>query len=231
VYIPPVLKWRKEIKDVAEVNAQVSLVVQPESGPRVHSANAGGVGDIPAILMVWTLGRLLLIPMILVGFVLSPSLCAMALIAFIGADIYDGVLARGLNADGVGRRVLDSLIDRASVWTVLVILSVMGYLNPVLLGLLMARDVYCAWWCYRMLRRQRVAIKADWLHRCLNLAIAAWVISATMTSDLQRSVTFVLVLIFSIFVAVDLRSCVRRVLEDPRTSWGKVVPARSLRAR
>jgi phosphatidylglycerophosphate synthase len=216
---------------VKEANVQMSPAVRADRPAMVFSDSVGKLRGVPGILMMWTLGRLLLIPIVIAGFILSPALCVLTLIVFVGADIYDGVLARALNADDPARRALDSIVDRVSVWTVLVILSVLGYLNPILLALLMVRDLYCAWWCYQMVSRQRVAIKADWLHRGLNLAVAAWVISATLTNDAQRSVTFALVIVLSIIVAIDLRRCVAKVLDDPRTFWNTVVPARTLRVR
>jgi phosphatidylglycerophosphate synthase len=185
----------------------------------------------PAVLLAWTLGRLCLVPIVIAAFIISPFLCALTLAAFVAADLYDGVVARELEADDPTRRALDSIVDRVSVWAVYLAVCVTGYLPAELLGLLFARDLYCAIWCYRMMRAQGVAIKADWLHRSLNLALAGWVAVASLLSEPPRSALFIVILVFAAFVAVDLRRCVGKVLGAPDLFRDMVVPARRLRAR
>jgi len=173
------------------------------------------VSQIPFVLLAWTLGRLGLVPVVIGAFVISPPLTAVALMVFVAADLYDGVLARDLDADGPSRRVLDSLVDRIAIWSVLVAVSLAGYLPPLLLGLLVIRDLYCALWCYRMLSTRNIAIRADWLYRTLNLMLAGWVVIAPLIGSTSRSVAFIAILAFSVLVAVDLRRCVVRVLTTP----------------
>lgn len=183
----------------------------------------------PLVLSAWTLGRLGLIPIIIAAFAISPELCAIALAAFVAADLYDGVLARQLNADDPARRAIDSIVDRISIWSVYIAIGIAGYLPVALLGLLLVRDLYCAVWCYRMVRRRGVAIKADWLHRSLNLMLAGWVVIAPQLTGAWRSGVFAGVLAFGFYVAVDLRQCIDRVLRAPVSVHDVVIPAASLR--
>lgn len=184
----------------------------------------------PPVLLAWTLGRLGLVPIVISAFVISPQMTAVALLAFIAADLYDGVLARELEADDTSRRVLDSLVDRIAIWSVYVAVSVAGYLPAVLLALLLARDLYCGMWCYRMVRDRNVAIRADWLHRSLNLMLAGWVVLVPLLSGSARSISFIAILGFSLVVALDLRRCVLSVLAAPSALRDAVLPARDLRA-
>lgn len=183
----------------------------------------------PLVLAAWTLGRLGLVPIIIAAFVVSPVLCAVALAAFIAADLYDGVVARELNADDPDRRALDSIVDRIAIWSVYIAVVLAGYLPPILLMLLLTRDLYCAVWCYRMMRQRGIAIKADWMHRSLNLTLAGWVVAAPLLASPLRSALFIGVLAFALFVAVDLRRCIGKVLEAPESFRDMVVPAASLR--
>jgi phosphatidylglycerophosphate synthase len=183
----------------------------------------------PPVLLAWTLGRLALIPIIVAAFALSPLLTAITLAGFVVADLYDGVLARQLHADDPSRRVLDSAVDRISIWIVYIAVTLAGYLPAVLLILFLARDLYCGVWCYRMIRSRNVAIRADWLYRSLNLMLAGWVIAAPVLSSSGRSVLFVVVLVFSLVVACDLRRCIGRVLNAPISVHDVVLPASDLR--
>ncbi|HEX2086949.1 MAG TPA: CDP-alcohol phosphatidyltransferase family protein, partial [Solirubrobacteraceae bacterium] len=65
---------------------------------------------VPASLLALTLGRLLLVPVIIVSFDVVPLVTTAALAIFIAADLYDGVLARQLDADDTARRTLDTLV-------------------------------------------------------------------------------------------------------------------------
>jgi phosphatidylglycerophosphate synthase len=185
----------------------------------------------PPVLLAWTVGRLVLVPIVIAAFVVSPLLAAVTLTVFVIADLYDGVLARELDADGPSRRVLDSLVDRISIWSVYLAVSLAGFLPPLLLLLLFARDLYCGLWCYRMVRARNVAIRADWMYRSLNLMLAVWVIVAPLVSNASRSYLFVGILAFSLLVAADLRRNIGRVLASPSSVRDAVLSAGGLRAR
>jgi phosphatidylglycerophosphate synthase len=184
---------------------------------------------IPGRLLGWTLGRLGLIPIVIVSLGISPPLTAVALAAFVLADLYDGVLARQLSADGPSRRVLDSVVDRISIWAVFIAVVLAGYLSVVLLALLLLRDLYCGVLCYEMLRKRNVAIRADWLYRALNLMLAAWVVIAPTTTSATRSILFLAVLGFSIFVAADLRQSIEKILRMQPPVRDAVLAAGELR--
>lgn len=183
----------------------------------------------PTVLLAWTVGRLGLIPVIILSYGVSPLLTAIALTAFVAADLYDGVLARQLEADTPSRRILDSIVDRISIWSVYIALAVVGVMPILLLGLLLGRDLYCGIWCHRMVRTRNIAIKADGLYRALNLMLAAWVVVAPMISSSTRASLFVGIFLFSIVVAVDLRRAVGKVLEMPPEVRDLVIDAGDLR--
>jgi hypothetical protein len=99
---------------------------------------------------------------------------------------------------------------------------------PILCALL-ARDAYLALLCRRMMSERQVAIKADWLYRSLNLAVAAWAIAIPFVSaDLRVGLALIL-LIYSLVVALDLAHGVRTVLNAPPRLRDVVVDAGWLR--
>jgi phosphatidylglycerophosphate synthase len=181
------------------------------------------------VLLAWTLGRLGLVPIIIVSFGVSPALTAAALAMFIVADLYDGVLARQLDADGPSRRILDSLVDRAAIWSVYVAVCLAGYLPVVFLAALLVRDLYCGDQCRKMISARNVVIRADWMYRGLNLMLAGWVIAAPLLHAQLRLSLFAAVLGVSALVAADLRRAVPTVLGmDPPVS-DAVLPAGEVR--
>jgi phosphatidylglycerophosphate synthase len=175
-----------------------------------------------------TVVRLGLVPIMIVSFMAAPWITALALMAFVVADVQDGVLARGRGTDGPARRALDSAVDRLAIDACLVAACMRGSLAPALLYAFLLRDFYCAWICARMMRSAASAIKADWLYRSLNLSVAAWAIAAPFVSTGARAALFALILAGGIVVALDLRDGVRQVMATPHFH-GAVVPAGSLR--
>lgn len=212
------------------MNTRVTTLAPKAGVPSPRAGLYPDVAQMPPVLLAWTLGRLGLVPIIIGAFVVSPLLTAIALAAFIAADLFDGVLARDLDADGPSRRVLDSLVDRVAIWSVLIAVSLAGYLPPLLLGLLLIRDLYCARWCYRMVSARNVAIRADWLYRGLNLTLAGWVAMAPLIGNTGRIAMFTGILAFAVLVAVDLRRCVGKVLAAPPSVRDLVLRAGALRS-
>jgi phosphatidylglycerophosphate synthase len=187
------------------------------------------VKEVPGRLLMLTLGRLVFVPAIIVALSISPLLTLALLAAFIGMDLYDGVLARELGADDPARRALDSVVDRLSIWPVYVAASLMGLLPLVFVALMVARDLYCAALCGRMVRQRDIAIRADWLYRSLNLMLAAWIVAAPLLSPAARLGSFAFVFAFSLLVAADLRRSVLRVMRMPAAATPTVISASSLR--
>jgi phosphatidylglycerophosphate synthase len=185
--------------------------------------------EMPPLLFWMTVGRLLLIPIVLVAFTASPILTALALGVFIAVDLYDGVVARHLDADDPARRILDSLVDRSAIWMVYGTLASTGLLPWFLFAGLLARDFYCAWQCQKIIRSRNVAIRADWPYRGLNLMLAGWVVVAPLLQAQARIALFSIVLAVSTLVAVDLRRAVSVVLSLPESVNGVVLPAGRLR--
>jgi phosphatidylglycerophosphate synthase len=180
-------------------------------------------------LALLTVGRLAFVPLIVVTFPDTAWLTAILLVCFIAADVLDGVVARRRLADGPGRRALDSIVDRVAIDTGLIAASWAGVLPlPILLALL-ARDCYLGIVCRRMLVARRVAIKADWLYRLLNLSIAGWAVLVPFISPTLRTGLALGVLFFSLVVAADLRRSVRAVMSAPSEVRDTVLDAAWLR--
>lgn len=187
------------------------------------------IGSVDGALALATVARLVFVPVIIASFTVSAAVTAIALLLFIAADVYDGVLARGREADGPARRALDSSVDRIAIDACLIGAAWVGALPLLLLAVLLARDAYLALLCRHMMRRRGVAIKADWLYRSLNLSVAGWalavpVLAASVSAGLAVALTG-----FSLLVAWDLTRSVRAVLAAPATVRDMVVDAGSAR--
>lgn len=180
-------------------------------------------------LAVLTLGRLSLVPVIVFSFMQIPALTTGAIVLFVLADVFDGVLARNRGADGPGRRALDSTVDRIGIDAGMVGAYLAGILPGFLLLALLARDAYCAFICARMMYRRKVAIKADWMYRGLNLCVALGAVAAPFLSEaLWVSLAGVLLLL-SAAVAIDLTRSVRLVEGSEPDLRDAVLPAGALR--
>ena len=187
------------------------------------------VDPLDGVLALVTVGRLLLIPLVVVTFATRPLVTAAALGLFIGLDVYDGVLGRRRGGDGPSRRALDSIVDRFAIHVVYVALTLEGFFPPVLLACMLLRDAYCAYQCSRMMRARWVAIRADWMYKLLNLSLAGWVATAPFIGSTPRTALAVVVLGYSVVVAADLTLAVRKVLTLPRHLDCVVIPAGALR--
>lgn len=181
----------------------------------------------PAML---TVGRLAFVPIIVASFAVSPPVTAIALLLFVATDVYDGVLARRRGVDGPDRRALDSIVDRIAIDAGLLGAWAVGALPlPIFLALL-GRDLYLALLCRRMFVERRVVIKADWLYRSLNLAVAGWAMVAPLVSAEARAYLALALLAFSLVVAWDLTRAVRIVRDALPQLRNAVIDAGSLRA-
>lgn len=178
-----------------------------------------------------TLGRLSLVPVILLSFMKVPPVTTAAIVLFVVADIFDGMIARGSRADGPTRRALDSLVDRIGIDAGMVAAYIAGILPAPLLVALLARDAYCALICVRMVYRRNVVIKADWMYRALNLSVALGAIAAPfLSAGLWISLAGVMLLL-SVVVAADLTRSVRFVESSPSGVRNVVLAAGALRQR
>jgi phosphatidylglycerophosphate synthase len=180
-------------------------------------------------LAALTIGRLSLIPVILFSFMKSPVVTMSAIVLFVVADIFDGVLARDRDADGPSRRGLDSFVDRVGIDACMVGAYFAGTLPGLLLLALLARDAYCAVICARMMYRRSVAIKADWLYRALNLCVATGAIAAPFLSNSLWTTLAGVFLLLSIVVAIDLTRSVRLVEGSTPNVRNTVLAAGALR--
>lgn len=185
---------------------------------------------IPGVLLAVTLGRLALVPVMIVSFDVTPAITTLALAVFVAVDLYDGVLARKHDADGTARRTLDTVVDRLSIWPGYLVVTIEGYLSFGLLALFAIREVYTGYWCRRVLVERDVVIRADWMCRGLNLMLAGWVVVAPFATSTARDLLFVAVLVVSGVVAIDVAGSLRSVLCMPQEVRARVIPAPELRA-
>lgn len=185
--------------------------------------------SVEATLTALTVGRLVFVPIIIASFTVSAAVTTVALLLFIAADVYDGVVARRHGADGPARRALDSIVDRLAIDACLIGAWVSGAMPLPILCALLARDLYLALLCRRMMSERGVAIKADWPYRSLNLAVAGWaIVSPFVSADVRVGLAAAL-LSFSLLVALDLTRGVRMVLKAPPRLRDTVVDAGWLR--
>jgi phosphatidylglycerophosphate synthase len=215
------------------------LVLDPRLGPKVElpsrrqrssTRDRLGVADpLDRMLAVVTVARLALVPPLILVMASTPVATAAILTTFIALDVYDGVLGRSRGTDGPGRRALDSVVDRTAIHAVYLAAMVGGLLTPWLFAALLARDLYCGTLCWHMMRRRWVAIRADWLYRSLNLALAGWVVLAPLLSPDVAQLLCGLVLVWGIVVALDLTRGVAAVLAAPADVRGSVLDAGLLR--
>jgi phosphatidylglycerophosphate synthase len=183
------------------------------------------------VLVLVTVGRFVLIPVVVITFAAQPVITAMALSLFVGLDIYDGILGRQRGGDGPSRRALDSIVDRLAIHTVYIALALKGFFLPELLAFMLLRDAYCAYQCSRIMRARWVAIRADGMYKLLNLSLAGWVVIAPfITRTLQEGLA-ILILSYSVVVAGDLTLAVRKVLALPHHFDCSVISAGALRRR
>jgi phosphatidylglycerophosphate synthase len=177
----------------------------------------------------FTVARLSLVPVIILSFLKLPALTTAAIVLFVILDVLDGVVAREHRADGPRRRALDSAIDRIGIDAGMVGACVAGLLPLPLLAALLLRDAYCGVVCARMVYRRRVAIKADWVYRGLNLCVAVGAIAAPFTPEGLWVALAGFLSLMSLAVAVDLTRCVRIVESAPETVRDTVIPAGAVR--
>ena len=205
---------------------------------RTGRARASGVAtlglgnslaSVDGALRLLTLGRLVFVPIIIASFMVSPLVTTAALLLFVITDVYDGRIARSLDADGPGRRALDSIVDRVSIDACLIGAWFSGALPLPILCALLIRDLYLGLICRGMMSLRQVAIKADWLYRSLNLCVAAWAIATPFLSANAKTGSALVLLGFSLIVAFDLTRSVRMVLSAPPSMRNVVVDAGWLR--
>lgn len=176
------------------------------------------------VLAAFTLFRLALVPPIVVSFMASPTITALALGAFMVGDLLDGVVARRLQVDDAVRRALDSVVDRLAIDACLVAAWAADAMPLWLLAVFLIRDAYCAALCVVMFRASRAAIKTDLLYRGLSFLIAVWALAAPFVSADVRDAWMAALTLAAVVVAVDLTRCVSTVLRLPE-AYGAVVPA------
>lgn len=180
---------------------------------------------IDVALLAFTLVRLAFVPLILLSFMKIPLVTTLAIVGFVAADIYDGVLARRHDSDGPRRRALDSVVDRIGIDAGILGAFVTGLLPLPLFLALITRDLYCAVICARMVHRRGVAIKADWVYRSLNGCIAIGAMAAPFLSPSLWVGLASGLLVAAVVVAVDLTRLVRSVEAAPPAVRNVVISA------
>jgi phosphatidylglycerophosphate synthase len=181
------------------------------------------------LLQAMTVGRIALIPVIAISFMAAPAVTSVALILFMFADLFDGIVARRRGDDGPRRRAVDSTIDRVAIDACFVAAAVTGAMPLLLVCAFLARDLYCGAICALMMAERRVAIKADLLYRGLNCVLAGWALAAPFLSANGRLAGALALFAASLLVAADLTASVRKVRRAPAVVRDKVISATALR--
>jgi phosphatidylglycerophosphate synthase len=181
------------------------------------------------LLTAITIGRIALIPVIALSFTSSPAVTSVSLLAFMFADLFDGVLARAVGDDGPARRALDSAVDRIAIDACLVAAAAVGAMPLLFVCAFLIRDLYCAVICALMMGERRVAIKADLLYRGLNCGLAGWALAAPFVSAGGRLAGAAVLFAASLVVAGDLTRSIRFVRRAPATVRSCVIAAADLR--
>jgi len=181
------------------------------------------------LLVALTVSRIALIPVIAISFLASPAVTTAALLVFMFADLFDGIVARDQGDDGPRRRALDTSVDRVAIDAGLVAATIAGAMPFLLLIGFLARDLYCAGICALMLAERRVAIKSDLLYRGLSCGFAAWALAAPFLSAGGRSAAAAALLFAALLLAVDLTRSVRTVRSAPASVENLVLDAASVR--
>jgi phosphatidylglycerophosphate synthase len=202
----------------------MTIIMQP-----LRRTQRSGTPSTTALLSAFTALRLVLVPPIIASFMVSPLVTTVCLGLFMAADLYDGVLARRLNADGLQRRAFDSTVDRIAIDVCLVAAYLAHAMPAILLAGFLARDLYCALLCAWMVRLRGVALKVDVVYRSLSFFIATWAIAAPFLSATARTDAAGILLIAATAVAVDLTHCVRRVIAAGDLAPGRTISVGLLR--
>lgn len=206
-----------------------SVLGQPHGRFYTRAPSARAADRLDSLVVALTLGRLLLIPLVIACLTSWPRFTALPLLAFILVDVYDGVLARKRGSDTPARRALDSIADRIAIHAVFLAAVLLSLVPIVFWVLLLARDGYCAYWCYRIMNERWCAIRADWLYRTLNLSLAAWIVLSPLAPDSVVDLFAIAVLALAGVVAFDLTRSSRRLLAMAWLS-SEVVSATRLRS-
>lgn len=155
------------------------------------------------MMSVMTVGRLLLVPIMISTFMVKPAITTLVLLVFMFADLADGVVARHLGADDRFRRAADSIVDRVAIDSCLVAACVNGVLPwPVLAGVL-ARDLWCGAVCAHLLRARGVVIKGDLPYKALAASFGVWALLAPFVAATFRNDMAGAILAFAVVVAID----------------------------
>lgn len=177
-----------------------------------------------------TVARLVLVPVIVIGFIKEPLVGSAAIAVFAVADLIDGIVARRLGADDHVRRAADSAIDRVAINAGLIAACIAGALPPVLLAAFLLRDLICGAFAAWLLQSYGVVIKGDIFYRLLTGSFAAWALAAPLIDGPSRTIGAGAVLALSLAVAVDQLLSSRHIRHSQAGAYRGLVTANALRA-
>jgi phosphatidylglycerophosphate synthase len=180
-------------------------------------------------LSLITAGRLCLIPVVITTFMTHPLVTTLALLVFMGADLGDGLLARHLSADDRLRRATDSTVDRIGIDACLLAASANGTLPWTLFACFVARDVWCAVLCGRVLAVHGVVVKGDLRYRVLTASFGAWGLMAPFVASPARTMFAVAILTVATVLVVDYTRAVNAVLTGRYACRNQTVPVTAIR--
>lgn len=109
---------------------------------------------------------------------IAPAVTAGLLVVFVIWDWADGLLARSCHAEGLWRRVLDGLVDRTSIYIVMVSFAKTSYIDWIIIVQLAIRDAIYLVAIAALKHRKNVVILPCRFMRFANALLA---LSAVMT--------------------------------------------------
>jgi phosphatidylglycerophosphate synthase len=180
-------------------------------------------------LSLITVGRLCLIPVVIATFMEQPLVTTLALLAFMCADLGDGVIARRLSADDRLRRATDSTVDRIGIDACLLAACVKGTLPWILFACFVARDLWCAALCARVAAIRGVVVKGDLAYRAVTGSFGLWGLTAPFLSPTARTTFAAAILFVAIVLVVDYSRAIRAVLKDRYVCWNQTVSVAAVR--
>lgn len=157
-----------------------------------------------------TIGRLLFVPALVWS--ARPETMAVffwLLFAFVLIDIFDGVVARRLQAETSLRRLLDGVVDKLSIHIVALFVCFSLPASIPFWVFMLARDVAQAAVGYAVLRKCRiVAAGAKW-HRAFTISVAGWGLALVLFNSWSWAVGIVMVALGTITLIDYCLQCAR----------------------
>ena len=126
-----------------------------------------------------------------------------ALVAFVAADIADGVIARKLEADGPKRRTLDVIIDRVSVVVASTSMWKVNRFARPFLSVLAAKESAVSLVNTAHYKQTGEVVNGTGVHKLSSLSVAAFAVAASTHNKAATITTGTIATVINIGLAAD----------------------------